>query len=73
MQAPDTGKFFKGLAVVNNVAYFGISVSLQRQHRTDEEFDSERAAFDLNAGKLLWRRTVGFLSGNGGWILDRKC
>lgn len=58
MQAPDDGKFLKGLAVVNDVAYFGVSVFAPRSARQDPEVDSELAAFDLRARRLLWRRRV---------------
>ena len=83
-QAPEGGKFLKGLSVVNGVAYFGVSVfsprldhiegwnlvteglqSLKRlpsprprSARQDPAVDSELAAFDLETGKLIWRRTV---------------
>ena len=58
MQAPEGGKFLKGLSVVNDVAYFGVSVFAPRSARQDPEVDSELAAFDLVAGELLWRRIV---------------
>lgn len=55
---PEGGKFLKGLAVVDNVAYFGISVWASRNARDSPEVDSELGAFDLAQGKLLWRRKV---------------
>ncbi|KAG1681109.1 hypothetical protein FOA52_015551 [Chlamydomonas sp. UWO 241] len=51
-------KFLKGLCVVDGVAYFGVSVFQPRDKRASAEADSELAAFDLLAGKLLWKRVV---------------
>ena len=44
--------------MVDGVAYFGVSVFSPRSSRQDPAIDSELAAFDLIAGKLLWRRVV---------------
>jgi len=52
------GKFLKGLCVVDNVAYFGVSVFSPRDQRSDPEADSELAAFDLEANALLWKRVI---------------
>lgn len=57
-QVPEGGKFLKGLAVIDDVAYFGISVWAQRKDRTDPDRDSELAAFDLIEQRLLWRRVI---------------
>lgn len=56
MQVPEGGKFLKGLAVVNHVAFFGISPSTPREARNDEDLDCELAAFDLVDKELVWRR-----------------
>ena len=50
--------FMKGLAVVDGVAYFGISEWGSRDERASPEKRAELAAFDLNAGYMLWRRWV---------------
>jgi hypothetical protein len=50
--------FMKGLAAVDGVAYFGISEWGDRDERASPEKRAEVAAFDLNAGFLLWRRWV---------------
>ncbi|GAX82193.1 hypothetical protein CEUSTIGMA_g9621.t1 [Chlamydomonas eustigma] len=57
-KAEEGGKFLKGLAVVDDVAYFGISVFAARSKRQDAGVDSELAAFDLKKEVLLWRRKV---------------
>lgn len=58
MQMPDKDKFLKGLAVIDDMAYFGISVWSTRAARGDASHDSELAAFCLRGMTLLWRRTV---------------
>ena len=50
--------FMKGLAAVDGVAYFGISEWGDRDERASPKKRAEVAAFDLNAGFLLWRRWV---------------
>lgn len=55
MQAPEEGKFLKGLSVVDDVAYFGIAASAPRSARHDPALDCELAAFDLLQRTLLWR------------------
>lgn len=57
-EVPGGGRFLKGLAVVDDVAYFGVSVWAPRQARHDPAADSELAAFDLRTRSLLWRRKV---------------
>jgi outer membrane protein assembly factor BamB len=59
-QAPEdsAARFLKGLAVVDDVAYFGISQWRERSARDSPDHDCELAAFDLEAGRLLWRRQV---------------
>jgi hypothetical protein len=44
--------------VVDDVAYFGISQWQERSARDSPDHDCELAAFDLEAGRLLWRRQV---------------
>eukprot|EP00798_Chlamydomonas_sp_ICE-L_P024239 gene24239-9838_t len=58
VKAPEGGKFLKGLTVVDDIAYFGISVFSNRAARGDPTMDSEVGAFDLLNKELLWRRTV---------------
>jgi hypothetical protein len=58
--------------VVDNVAYFGVSVFSPRNVRTDPSMDSELAAFDLSANALKWKRTVRGGGGRGGtseWLI----
>lgn len=50
--------FLKGLAVVADVAYFGISEFGGREARDSPNKTSEVAAVDLMSKKLLWRQTV---------------
>jgi len=59
-QAPGEGNFWKGLAVVDDVAYFGISPRAERSMRADPKLDCELAAFQLLENRLLWRRKVQF-------------
>jgi hypothetical protein len=56
--APEGGKFLKGLCVINDVAYFGISVFSPRNIRQDPSADSELGAFDLLQFQLISRVTV---------------
>lgn len=56
--APEPGRFLKGLAVVDDVAYFGVSAWAPRSARDDPASNCELAAFDLLRGRLLWRREV---------------
>jgi hypothetical protein len=46
------------LAVVDDIAYFGISPWAPRSARDDPQSNNELAAFDLISGNLLWRRQV---------------
>eukprot|EP00798_Chlamydomonas_sp_ICE-L_P003608 gene3608-13692_t len=57
-KVPEGGKFLKGLAVVDDVAYFGISVWSKRSARDDEDADSELGAVNLLTKKLVFRRKV---------------
>jgi hypothetical protein len=59
LQAPDEGRFLKGLAVVDDVAYFGITQWAERQVRDSPSNDCELAAYDLATSSLMWRRKVG--------------
>jgi hypothetical protein len=61
--APEPHRFLKGLAVVDDVAYFGISEWAPRSARDDPKSSCELAAFDLLHSKLLWRRKVGAVRG----------
>jgi hypothetical protein len=56
---PEEGKFLKGLAVLDDIAYFGITTWAERSLRDSPDNDGELAAFDLVSNRLLWRRTVG--------------
>ena len=58
VQVRDGKKFLKGLAVIDDIAYFGVSVWSERSARGDPSQDSELAAFCLRSMKLLWRREV---------------
>lgn len=58
VQARGDGKFLKGLAVVGNVAYFGISPLAERSKRSDPRLNCELAAFHLLEKRLLWIRKV---------------
>eukprot|EP00798_Chlamydomonas_sp_ICE-L_P003416 gene3416-13459_t len=55
---PRGKRFYKGLAVVDDVAYFGITVYANRQARRDTSASSELAAYSLAGDKILWIRTV---------------
>jgi hypothetical protein len=55
---PEEGKFLKGLAVLDDIAYFGITTWAERSVRDSRDNDGELAAFDLVSNRLLWRRTV---------------
>jgi len=50
--------FMKGLTVIEDVAYFGVSAFGTRQERDDVEKTSDLAAFHLHTRQLLWRVTV---------------
>jgi hypothetical protein len=58
-QAPEADRFLKGLTVVDDVAYFGVSQWAPRSARDDPRSNCELAAFDLVHNRLLWRREVG--------------
>lgn len=57
-RVPETGKFLKGLAVVDDVAFFGLSQAAERSQRTDVTSNSELVAVGLANRTLLWRRTL---------------
>ncbi|KAK9800752.1 hypothetical protein WJX73_006262 [Symbiochloris irregularis] len=57
-KAPESGRFLKGLAVVDDVAYFGISRVRPRSARHDPALNCDLAAFHLRSKKLLWRKEV---------------
>jgi len=59
---PEGGRFLKGLAVVDDVAFFGMSVWSDRAARGDPAHDSQLAAFCLRGMALLWRHEVGCVS-----------
>ena len=50
--------FLKGLAVVDDVAYFGIAPHAVRSARAHPMLDCALAAFDLTSRQLLWQRKV---------------
>jgi hypothetical protein len=52
-------RFLKGLAIVDDIAYFGISPWAPRSARDDPRSNNQLAAFDLVNQRLLWRREVG--------------
>jgi hypothetical protein len=51
-------RFLKGLCIVDDVAYFGISPWAPRFARDDPKSNNQLAAFDLLNMRLLWRREV---------------
>ena len=55
---PEGGKFLKGLCVIDDISFIGVSPFGPRETRQNPTADSEVAAFDLIARKLWWRRTV---------------
>lgn len=57
-KAPEPNRFLKGLAVVDDIAYFGVSEWAPRDARDDPRSNNELAAFDLMHDRLLWRRQV---------------
>jgi len=50
--------FMKGLVVVDDVAYVGVSVFGTRSERADPEKTSDVVAFDLRRREVLWRETI---------------
>lgn len=50
--------FMKGLCVVDDVAYFGVSIFGNRRERVDPDKTSDVIAFDLLKNELRWRTTV---------------
>eukprot|EP00798_Chlamydomonas_sp_ICE-L_P017966 gene17966-24371_t len=55
---PIPHQFTKGLLVVDDVAYFGISEKVSRGARTDRNHANEVVAFHLVHRKVIWRRMV---------------
>ena len=53
--------------MIDDIAYFGVSVWSERSARGDPSQDSEIAAFCLRGMDLLWRREVGSM------IAEAKC
>jgi hypothetical protein len=51
--------FLKGLAVLDDTAYFGVCPAAPRAVRGSPEHACDLAAFDLQSGTLAWRRRVG--------------
>ena len=51
-------KFLKGLHIIDDVAYFGISDVTHRSNRGSPNLQCEVGAFDLKTNKLLWRQEV---------------
>ena len=60
-KAPEPGRFLKGLAVMDDVAYFGVSEWAPRSARDDPKSNCQLAAYDLRENKLLWRREVSYV------------
>ena len=56
--APEGGKFLKGLSVIDDVAYFGVSKFSPRNSRQNPSADSELASFDLLRFQLISRVIV---------------
>ena len=50
--------YLKGLCVVDDIAFFGIAESREREKRDSEDLSCELAAFDLLAHRLLWQRKL---------------
>ena len=50
--------FLKGMAVVEDVAYIGVSPATDRKFRTDPNLSGAIAAVDLATGLMLWKRPV---------------
>ena len=55
---PQRDRYLKGLAVVDDVAFFGIAQRSPREDRASPDLNCTLAAFDLRAGVLLWRRRL---------------
>ncbi len=59
LQVPEGGKFLKGLAVIDDTAFFGVSIFSKREARGDPAADSQLAALCLRRMSLQWRKQVG--------------
>ena len=57
-QLNDARFFLKGLAVVDDIAFFGIAPRAPRGDRADPSVNCHLAAFDLKAEALLWARRL---------------
>eukprot|EP00798_Chlamydomonas_sp_ICE-L_P013355 gene13355-19198_t len=55
---PFGNRFFKGLNVVDDIAYFGMSVKAKRENRLYPTAHGELAAYHLVEKRLLWRKVV---------------
>lgn len=53
------GLFLKGLCVIDDVAYFGLSHSMQRSARASAAANGQLAAVHLPTARLLFLRTLG--------------
>lgn len=51
-------RYLKALAIVDDIAFFGIAEAKPRQSRDSQDLNCELAAFDLLEGVLLWRRQL---------------
>ena len=54
----DSRTFMKGLCVIDDVAFFGVSAFGRREDRGDPNKSSDVVAFDLVRKRELWRQTV---------------
>lgn len=54
LQLNDSRFYLKGLAVVDDIAFFGIAPHTQREDRADPTLNCHLAAFDLKVGGQLW-------------------
>ena len=50
--------FLKGMVIIEDVAYIGVSPATSRQFRTDKTLQASIAALDLNTKKILWKKTI---------------
>lgn len=58
VQADEPGMYTKGLAVIDDVAYFGMSPAQPKEGRNSTTLDCQLVAYDLTEGRLLWQRKV---------------
>ncbi|GMH37805.1 hypothetical protein BSKO_05678 [Bryopsis sp. KO-2023] len=57
-KAPEEGTFLKGLAVIDDVAFFGANKKAQRRARFDQTLNGDIVAVDLLTETMLWRRQL---------------